>query len=645
MEFGNYVLDVLGQFGGGRGESENDYVRFGLGILLFGTLLVWAWRKRARDRQQRDTFLVVGFAFGLGRESLMFVVKSLQISGVVDAATLELFFPPLEHSLLAIARVTIAAAFINYLLQSPTIARRYLAIGVVAILAFYLVAGPIWWARVAADPDIRFSKFLGDWVIHGLGAGLSLATIAIFTTARNATRYIVIAAFLFIFLDDALMLANLATGEVAKMVLTPIRHNLHIWAIVILAYIYWREQQLETARLEKQLQQSERMQAVGQLAAGVAHDFNNLLQVIVGFTDLARGQKTTDHDALNEITMASDRAALLVDQLLTFSRQDTTEAGQCEADRVVRGMLPMVGQLLGSEIALRLELNAADLQVPVTTGRVEQILTNLLVNARDAMPDGGEIVIRTKVTGPVLRDPESAPLLLHLSVSDTGTGMAAEVAEHAFEPFYTGKPVGQGTGLGLATVFGIVDRHNGKVTIDSTPGRGTTVHVRLPARRMAPQAAQEAAIPDPPRPAAGGRATILVAEDEPQVMGLITKILTRAGYQVIGAADGRRAVEAALSSRQDIDLFLFDIAMPKLNGYQAHDELVGHGRTTPALFMSGNTYRAGRKRAGAPHIGKPFSKAELLEKIRQCLSGEHPGTVTDAAASPVRCAPDAADAP
>lgn len=618
IEFGQYIIDVLAEFGGGAGDPHDEYTRFGLGAIFFSVLLVISIRNRHGALAGRESYLAIGFALGLLREVFKFVIKSLDTHGGVETATLELFFPPLEHAIFAMSRVVIAAGFIYYFLGDRQLANRFLAWGGTAVVAFYVVSAPIWWQMVEADPLVKFSHFGADWVIHGLGVVFGIVVTAIFLRSKQAGRTVVALVFFMFLLDDLLQIVNLAQGEVNKAIFGPIRHNLHIWAIALLGFVYLREQAAEKRRIRAQLEHRERMDAVGQLAAGVAHDFNNLLQIILGFTELARHGDNPD-EALDQIEAAGHRGADLIKQLLTYSRQDGNIEGQCEVDACITRLASLFENVLGPEYAIVTDLNAGGAFVNVRTARFEQILTNLFVNARDAISDGGRINVSTQNVADdnsSNRFTKGNKRLLKIRVSDTGHGMSPGVLSRAFQPFFTTKEVGKGTGLGLATVYGIVQDAHGSIEVQSEEGNGTAFTIMLPvAEAVADVTARASSYSQ-----SSSTGVVLIAEDEPALLSLVSSYLTSAGLTVIQTNNGTQALEKAKSLAGRIDVMLLDVAMPEMTGYAAYKAMEEHGVSTPVIFMTGRDVATQAVRVDAPHIGKPFSREELQSAVQGLIA-------------------------
>ena len=368
----------------------------------------------------------------------------------------------------------------------------------------------------------------------------------------------------------------------------------------------------ERKRLEAQLRQSQRLESVGQLAGGIAHDFNNYLSVIRGYARfLVDG--LADDDPLrsdaDEIEKAAERASRLTNQLLVFSRHERVQHRAVDVAEVLSGITSILARTIGEDVALYTDVERPLRRVEADPTQLEQVLVNLAVNARDAMPSGGEIRIglANVADGPGGAD------AVQLTVRDTGTGMSPEVVERAFEPFYSTKPKGEGTGLGLATVYGIVTQAHGTIEIDSSPGSGTTIVVLLPAT--------DASVPDEPEPrdAAEGAAngeTILVVEDEAAVRKLTCRILRRAGYEVLEASDGELALDTWDKHAGEIDLLVTDVVMPGMSGKELAEQL-----GTEPVFMSGYTDDVTLRHGveGPRLVQKPFDAQTLLGAVRSAL--------------------------
>jgi PAS domain S-box-containing protein len=385
----------------------------------------------------------------------------------------------------------------------------------------------------------------------------------------------------------------------------------------------------DRARLQEQLQQAQKMEAVGRLAGGIAHDFNNILTVITGYCELAiEDCRASGHGVRNveEIKRAARRASALISQLLTFSRRQILQPRVFDVGELVEGMEGMLRRLLGDDIRLHTVRAEASLFVHADPVRIEQVIMNLAVNARDAMPGGGLLTIstgRSFLPPEVMRGMPGANTEEHvlLSVSDTGQGMDAETLRRLFEPFFTTKEAGKGTGLGLATVYGIVQQSTGHITCRSEPGSGTTFSIYLP-RASRGAAAEESAAPPSAKPE-GGKEKVLLVEDDESVRRFVRSILEAAGYTIFEADSGLSAMEILDSLAEPPDLLLADVIMPGMGGRVLAQEMARRSPGTGILFMSGYSEEAtglsGLQDTGFWFIRKPFSAVDLLSKVREAL--------------------------
>jgi PAS domain S-box-containing protein len=399
--------------------------------------------------------------------------------------------------------------------------------------------------------------------------------------------------------------------------------------------------QAEREQLENRSHQSQRLESLGQLAGGVAHDFNNLLSVILNYASFVeeeikavRGADQGRWDAaledLQQIQGAAERGAALTHQLLTFGRREVVRPRVLSLNAVVSNVEHLLQRTLNEQIDLVAAL-APDLwPVMADPGQIEQVLVNLAVNARDAMPNGG--VLRIDTANVVVDEPYAAnhPGLrpgryVRLRLSDNGTGMPKEVIDHAFEPFFTTKPKGEGSGLGLATVYGIITRADGFVQIMSRPGEGATFFMLIPATVVLP-AAPEAADPEPAGSAgrsSGGGETILVIEDEDAMREVTRRVLMRKGYRVLTAPDGVSALDLLRSTDEPIHLLLTDVVMPHMLGKDVADKVAVLRPGIRVLYMSGYARpmltSQGTLLPGVTLIEKPFAQTELLELVRAVL--------------------------
>ena len=385
----------------------------------------------------------------------------------------------------------------------------------------------------------------------------------------------------------------------------------------------------ELRSLQQQLRQAQKMEAIGRLAGGVAHDFNNLLGVITGYGEMVQ-QRLPNADPLHlkveQILKAAGRAASLTRQLLAFSRQQVLQPEVLDLNHIVSDMDKLLRRLIGEDVELGTALHPGLGRVRADPGQIAQIVMNLAVNARDAMPGGGRLTIETTnaeldAAYAVLHPPAKPGPYVMLAMSDTGTGMDAETQSHVFEPFFTTKPVGEGTGLGLSTVYGIVKQSDGYIWVYSEVGVGTTFKIYLPRSDTAAAAPSE----ERPAPAACTSETVLLVEDEDALRGLLRETLEGNGYVVLVAHDGAQALQIADAHAGPLHLILTDLIMPGINGRSAAEVIVSTRPAVKVLYISGYSdeavARSGALSPGSAFLSKPFTPRELLVKVRDLLDG------------------------
>jgi signal transduction histidine kinase len=379
---------------------------------------------------------------------------------------------------------------------------------------------------------------------------------------------------------------------------------------------------------EEQLRQAQKIEAVGRLASGVAHDFNNILTVITGHSELLLRQLDADDPRrknAEQIEKAAYRAAALTRQLLTFSRKQVIEPRVLKLNAIILNIEKMLRRLIGEDIEFCTVLDSAAGHIKADPGQIEQVIMNLAVNARDAMPNGGKLTVTTANTTLDKNQLKHFPDLcagdyVMLTIADTGTGMSEEVKAHLFEPFFTTKPPGKGTGLGLATCFGIVKQSTGHINVHSELGRGTTFKIYFPQVQSALESPRVRIMPTE---ATGGNETVLLVEDEPVVRELAVATLREKGYTVVEAVNGEEGLRMARQHDGKIDLVLTDVVMPVMGGKEMADALRTSHPDTKILFTSGYTEDAmghhGVLRPGILFLQKPYMTATLARKVREVL--------------------------
>ena len=373
----------------------------------------------------------------------------------------------------------------------------------------------------------------------------------------------------------------------------------------------------ERKQLEAQYRQATKLEAVGRLAGGIAHDFNNLLTVILGYSDALADSASPDdaREAADAIHHAALRASKLTQQLLAFSRRQVLQVRIVDLSAVVKDTLEMVRRLISSDIEIRTSLTEQPTLVDADVVQLEQVLLNLATNARDAMPEGGRLTIETS------RIQRDGRAWAELAISDTGVGIDPETAAHIFDPFFTTKEVGKGTGLGLASVYGIARQSGGDVTAESEPGGGSTFRVHLPISKAA-SAAEEDASPPTPR---DRKASILVAEDNSDVRRILVRMLRAAGHTVMATEDGQAALDQARDRSLDFDLLVTDVVMPGMTGGELAEHIRELRPEIKILFVSGyandEVVRRGASE-GAPLLQKPFTLGSVTDAVSKLLETE-----------------------
>jgi PAS domain S-box-containing protein len=421
-----------------------------------------------------------------------------------------------------------------------------------------------------------------------------------------------------------------ADGKQKDIIKTVVPVNFRGSKYLIESFVDITERKLaekEKANLELQLRESQKMQAVGQLAGGISHDFNNLLSVINGYAQmlLKSDVKSSTRPALEEILRAGERASLLTRQLLVFSRRQTADAKIVDLDSIISGMEKMLRRLIREDIDVKRNTGAVIWQIMADPGNIEQVIMNLFINASDAMQDGGTLTVETRNVKIDDTNCDAHPpgiksgSYVMLSVSDTGCGMDDKIMEHIFEPFFTTKEVGKGTGLGLATVYGIVKQGNGYIDAQSELGKGTRFRIYFP------QASGEAFSKEKQKEVAitpHGSETILLAEDEDCIRLMLKDFLKSIGYTVISACNGKEALEFAKNHKEPVHLLLTDVVMPGMNGFELAKQVKEFLPETKILFMSGyakptDTHKM--MRINDNLIQKPIVLHALAVKLREIL--------------------------
>lgn len=395
---------------------------------------------------------------------------------------------------------------------------------------------------------------------------------------------------------------------------------------IITHYVAIKEDITRQKKLEEQLRQSQKLEAIGQLAGGIAHDFNNMLTAIIGYAHLLGMKIAKDNELrlfVDQILSSAEKSADLTRQLLAFSRKQVIAPRETDLNALIKGMEKFLIRLIGEDIEFKTVLAGEDLIVMVDSGQIEQVIMNLCTNARDAMPGGGVLSVSTEVKeqDAVYAEAQGLPQpgkYASISVTDTGQGMDEKIIQRIFEPFFTTKEQGKGTGLGLSIVYGIIKQHNGNITVYSEPGRGTTFRIYLPlVKSRGEETIREAAPPE------GGTETILIAEDNEEVRELTKNVLEQYGYRVIEASNGEEAVNKYREHREHVQLVIMDVIMPRKSGKEAVDEISRINPAVKVLFTSGYAAEALDVKSilqeKIDFISKPVAPNSLLTRIRGIL--------------------------
>jgi two-component system cell cycle sensor histidine kinase/response regulator CckA len=437
---------------------------------------------------------------------------------------------------------------------------------------------------------------------------------------------------------EAIILACLLTGESSMNVQTTTQNRTISWSFIPvpgnrLVHCYGNDI-TERLNLEARLRHSVKMEAVGQLAAGVAHDFNNILTIIQGHAALLTqtpGLEANCGNSARQIASAAERASQLINRLLMFSHQQVMQPRRANLNDIIQHISPMLNRLVGEHVVFEFHASPDLPALCVDVGMMEQVVVNLVINARDAMRKGGRLVLATsqRVLEPVasVLNPEARPgHFVCLTVADTGCGMNAATLSHMFEPFFTTKETGQGTGLGLATVYGIIKQHQGWVLVESQLGQGSTFTIFLPGV-LEPA---EAAPAQTPSTLSLGDETILVVEDEPALRELVVNVLELCGYRILQAGTGPQALKVWEQHKAEVDLLLTDLVMPEgMSGRQLAERLLAQDPALKVIYTSGySPGMAGQDIAlleGFNFLAKPYPPSRLAHLVRECLDGKRDG--------------------
>lgn len=625
----NFILDILALVGGGRGDALSELTPHLLGALFWGTLCVFQYRTRKAEQIAAENLLLGAFVFAFAIQALQFATAAALSQGIATTFLLGGLWPPLALALCTSSHLVIAAAFIQYLIRHRKTTVDFLTISLAIISLCYTYVAIRWWMTYQEIPNARFDAQYYTWALYGGAIVMLAVALSNFLTNDHPNRRPVMAALLV--LQVALLLNILVPLNPAsyQSILNPIIGSIELGAIALFAYAALTLQVRTGKALAKDSHKSQRLESLGLLSSGIAHDFNNHLQIILGFTELAKvqaGEKNQSFSSLVRIEEAAEKAGALVNQLLAFSLGEAPKFETVDLNDTITKLTPLLTRLIGSEIRLAHNLDLSASPIKADGRMLEQIILNLVANAKDAITEQGVITLQTRTLPEIDIEVDSGLSgfrKTQLIVTDTGIGMDEKTASRIFEPFFTTKASGEGTGLGMATVYNAVQKHSGKIYARSEPGAYTQIYVDFPSVVHKPSEIVPVSDKLTERnniTVKGKGETILLVEDEIAIRELASTLMEASGYTVIVASNGQHAINIVNTFKGKIDLCLLDVAMPLLNGYQTYDRIARARPGIRVLFITGNTTRVDSQTSVFPHLQKPFSKKSLLDTLTKALN-------------------------
>lgn len=490
MDITAEILDILAEFGAGRGNLiQNSPVRFLLPSFFWCILAYIALREWKSRRERRDIFVGLAALVGLSRELFLFVFEYGGRRGLLSFESALGFFPPCEHTLTLFSCVLIGYAFMTYFFRRQRSTHIFIMIGGAVTSLVYLVTAPTWAAFLNTNPAARFGQFWGDMLFHVISSvllGIVLSSLALGSRKGLDIPKVLYLAFSFLFLDDFLMVLNIATGEIHDAVYAPVRHNLHIWAVPLFVAVYWNELFRELEKRTSEALRAKHLASIGELAAGVAHEINNPVNSIINYAQILMdgpSDSPGDQDISGRIIKEGNRIAYIVRSLLSFGRENREEKGPVNIREILDEILVLMkAQLKKDGIELKMDIDEGLPLVTANRQQLQQVFLNLLSNAKYALnqkyPDrlSGKKTIEIRGES-IVEDRNSYVRLVFL---DNGTGMPDDILDRVTDPFFTTKPVGQGTGLGLSISHGLIKDHGGRLFLESKHGEFTKVIIDLP---------------------------------------------------------------------------------------------------------------------------------------------------------------------
>jgi len=636
MEYAQLLLVVLTEFGGNGTDAANDIPRHVLPMVIWGVIFFTGCSISRRRSTTRDRFLLIAIAFNFIFEAVCFGVSFSTHtvhypSSTVDAAYwVEQIFEPLIAAMLIQAHLLLAAAMLRFIpsYNAPRIPKRFLFIGSSVIWAVSAMVIVYQWFEPNSQGDGAFRHSLGYGVLLLVNIIVLIYAVKRLLSVRSDSHISRIAwvPFACYCVAQILLLVNVINFGTYQTVLVPIANNLHIWAIPWFGYAYWRDLIEEQQQLVVRLHQTERLDVIGRLAAGVAHDFNNNLQAILGFAEVGRDSAAAESENTqyyDSVIESVERARVLVKQLIVFQRDAASnDLEAVNVAQVVAELAPMLNGLIGPSTHVVNDIDPDDWFL-ADRSLVEQVIVNLTINARDAMPNGGSIALKSKrINFTPQRSGASQDELkpmIRISITDTGKGMTEYEMAHVFEPFFTTKEKQGGSGLGMASSLGAVRSMGGDMRIESAVGRGTTVIIDMVAAQESDFSAVAAPVSEASIDTFSGNERILLAEDEPALRNIMGTQLIRAGYDATLARDGAHALELLESAEQPFDLLVLDFMMPRLDGSGVYDYVLEHHPSLPVIFVTAHSNALRERISNVPFLNKPVKQRALIEQVRTTI--------------------------
>ena len=629
MDFLNILQTILIAVGG-DGNPQTEYVRHFLPMVIWATVFFMVWTLHYGS-SKRDLWFLIAISSAFLYETSQLITKFMEVAnaGLESEPSAITFFEgfsgPIDMLWIALTYWLLAFVTCRFINLRDHIGERICPLNIVGILVAVTAMAVVahWMYETRGGVIHSFENSVNHSILFCLPISiLAFATIVFWRSRRTsyASRIAWVPFALFL-LCEVLKVTDIFTGREFTLWLLPIAKNMKIWATPWFGFLFWRYAIGEQRQLAQRLEQAERLDGVGRLAAGVAHDFNNHLQAILGYATAGAVDEQNNRQHQNHfahIKKSVDRASVLVKLLTNANRQPAEDKiDVVKLSQVLTELKPLLRSLLGTTVKLDFYLDPeADL---VCAGRslLEQVILNAVLNARDAMPNGGSLTVSSEflVTNPI----RALGGTIRITIADSGSGLSAAERSKVFEPFYTTKGEG-GSGLGLTSSLNAILRMGGQMELVSKLGKGTKLIIDLPA-------AQQSVLPvfdqEPQVFSAGtltGSGRILIADDEPAVRHVVASFLQRAGYDVLSAADGEEALKLLSMNFASIDLMILDVLMPKKCGYETYLAARERQIDIPVIFITGQFDRSNCRVPSEPHLIKPFKQEALLQLVRTRLN-------------------------